>query len=55
MDADIATNSSQAEWADCTIIDFSREEPLEKALTVKVTAKPTYSANAPVWKKVGTA
>jgi hypothetical protein len=55
MDGDIAVNGSQGLWADCMIIDFSREEPLEEALTVKVTAKPTYSANAPVWKKVGAA
>ena len=46
---------SQGLWADCMNIDFSREGPLEEARTVKVTAKPTYSANPPVWKKVGTA
>ena len=28
------------------------DEPLEEALSVKVTAKPTYSANAPQWKTV---
>lgn len=50
MDGPVATTGSQGLWADCTIIDFSRDEPLEDALTVKVTAKPTYSANAPIWK-----
>ena len=32
--------------------DFSerRQEPLEEALTVSVTAKPTASTRAPVWK-----
>ena len=53
MDGDIATNGTQGLWADCDIMDFSRDEPLEEAISVKVTAKPTYSANPPIWKKVG--
>ncbi len=53
MDGPIATNGSQGLWADCMITDFSRDEPLEEAITVKVTAKPTYSANAPIWKTIG--
>ena len=48
-----ASSGSQGLWADCMITDFSRDEPLEDALSVKVTAKPTYSANAPIWKTVG--
>jgi hypothetical protein len=52
MDGDIAGNGSQGLWADCQVIDFSREEPLEEAITVKVTVKPTYSANPPLWKTV---
>ena len=52
MDGAIATTGSQGLWADCHVIDFSREEPLEEAITVKVTVKPTYSANAPIWKTV---
>ena len=52
MDGPVATVGSQGLWADCAIIDFSRDEPLEDALTVKVTAKPTYSVNAPIWKTV---
>ena len=32
---------------------WSRDEPLEDALTVKVTAKPAYSTNAPQWKTIG--
>ena len=47
MDGPVATTGSQGLWADCAIIDFSRDEPLEDALTVKVTAKPTYSATPP--------
>lgn len=53
MDGAIATAGSQGLWADCAIMDFSREEPLEDALSVKVTAKPTYSVNAPIWKTTG--
>ena len=48
-----SSNGSQGLWADCMITDFSRDEPLEEALSVKVTAKPTYSTNPPVWKTVG--
>ena len=40
-------------WADCAVLDFSRDESLEEAITVKVTVKPTYSANAPQWKTIG--
>ena len=35
--------------ADFMITSFSRNEPLEEALTVSVTAKPTYSTRAPNW------
>lgn len=43
--------ASQGLWADCMVTDFSRDEPLEDAISVKVTVKPTYSTNAPVWKE----
>ena len=49
------SSGSQGLMADCMITDFSRDEPLEEALSVKVTAKPTYSVNAPTWKTVGSA
>ena len=35
--------------ADFMITNFSRSEPLEEAITVSVTARPTYSARAPQW------
>lgn len=35
--------------ADFVITNFSRAEPLEEAVTVSVTAKPTYSTRAPAW------
>ena len=47
MDGDIATSGSKGFWADCAVIDFSRDESLEEAIVVSVTMKPTYSANAP--------
>ena len=37
--------------ADFSITNFSRKEPLEEAMTVNVTAKPTYSTRAPTWKQ----
>ncbi len=48
------SNGNQGLWADCMITDFSRDEPLEDAISVKVTAKPTYSVNPPIWKTVAT-
>ncbi|MBE3068863.1 MAG: hypothetical protein IMZ66_01365, partial [Planctomycetes bacterium] len=39
--------------ADCAILKFDRNEPLENAVTVSVTAKPTYSANLPVYEVIG--
>jgi len=35
--------------ADWSITGFSVEQPLEEALTVSITAKPTASTRAPVW------
>lgn len=35
--------------ADFSITNFSREEPLEEAVKVSVTAKLTYSTRAPQW------
>jgi len=39
--------------ADFSITNFSRNEPLEEAITVSVTAKPTYATRAPAWKEAG--
>ena len=33
--------------ADCMVSSVSREENLEGVMTLKVTVKPTFSANAP--------
>jgi len=52
MDGAVDAAGSQGLWADCAILKFDRKEPLEQALTVSVTAKPTLTANAPEWKEV---
>lgn len=49
MDGDIAQTGTQGLRAEFSITAFSRNEPLEEAVTVNVTAKPAYSANPPVW------
>jgi hypothetical protein len=52
MSGDITVAGSEGLVADCMILSFSRDEPLDEAMTVKVTAKPGYSTNAPQWKEV---
>jgi len=52
MDGGILTAGSQGLQADFSITNFSRKEALEEALTVSVTAKPTYSTTAPQWVTV---
>lgn len=49
MDGPIATNGSQGLWADCMITDFSRDEPLEDAISVKVTASATVQLGEPCY------
>lgn len=39
--------------ADFVITEFNIPQPLEEAVTVSVTAKPTLSARAPSWKTAG--
>jgi predicted secreted protein len=39
--------------ADFSVTNFSRNEPLEEAITVSVTVKPTYSTRAPAWVEGG--
>lgn len=47
---DGAGNGLDADWS---ITGFSVEQPLEEALSVSVTAKPTSSTRAPEWKSGG--
>ena len=35
--------------ADFSVPNFTRNEPLEEAITVNVTVKPTYVSRAPTW------
>ena len=37
--------------ADFVVTSFSRSEPLEEALKVSVTCKPTLVSRAPTWKE----
>jgi hypothetical protein len=53
MDGDVAAAGSEGLWADCAILKFDRNEPLAGTASVAVSAKPTYSANAPTWTVVG--
>ena len=39
--------------ADFVVTSFSRSEPLEEALKVSVTCKPTLVSRAPTWKEGG--
>ena len=52
LDGDITVAGSQGLRAVCMVTNFTRNEPLEEAITVSVTAKPTYSANPPTWLTV---
>lgn len=45
----LSGDPGQGLQADCAIMTFSRGEALTEAQKVSVTAKPTYSANAPSW------
>ena len=49
-DGPIDEAGTQVFKADCAVLKFDRNEPLENAVTVSVTAKPTYSANQPVYE-----
>jgi hypothetical protein len=52
MDGDITVAGSQGLRAVMSITNFSRSEPLEEAISVSVTAKPTYAATPPTWMTV---
>ena len=51
-DGPIDESGTQVFRADCAVLKFDRNEPLENAVTVSVAAKPTYSANQPVFEVV---
>ena len=45
----VTNDNGQGFDADWSIIGFSVEQPLEEAMSVSVTAKPTASTRAPSW------
>jgi len=49
MDGRIETEGSEGLRATMAVTGFSRDEPLEEAITVTVTIKPTYADNPPEW------
>lgn len=49
LDGAAATVGSQGLWADFSVTNFTRSEPLNEAIKAKVTVKPTYSAVAAAW------
>jgi len=52
LDGDVATSGTQGLRATMSITNFSRNEPLEEALSVSVTVKPAPAANPPEWMEV---
>ena len=52
MDGDITVTGTQGLRASFMVTKFSRNEPLEEAISVSVTVKPTYSVNPPTWLTV---
>jgi len=52
MDGDIAASGSEGLRASFSVTNFSRNEPLEEAMTVSVSLKPTYAENPPEWMAV---
>lgn len=52
LDGASTVAGSQGLRALMAITNFSRSEPLEEAISVSVTAKPTYSEDPPEWMTV---
>ena len=54
LDGDSTTAGNQGLYADYQVLSFTRNEPLEEAMSVDVTIKPSATALAPEWITVGT-
>lgn len=52
LDGPSSQSGAQGLRATMAIMNFTRSEPLEEAIKVSVTAKPTYAADAPSWMTV---
>lgn len=53
MDGPIATNGSEGLRAEMSVVNFTRNEPLEDTMTVSVSVKPAPTGNDPAWMEVG--
>jgi predicted secreted protein len=49
LDGSVSAGGSEGLRATFSVIQFERQEPLEEAIKVAVTIKPTYADNAPSW------
>ena len=49
LDGGSATAGTQGLWADFMVTGFEQQQPLDGAVMVRVTIKPTYSSVAPEW------
>ena len=49
LDGDVDTAGCEGLRATMSVTQFERQEPLEEAIKVSVTIKPTYSDHAPEW------
>lgn len=52
LDGPITESGSQGLRATMSVLNFSRKEPLEEAMTVSVSLAPTYAEHPPEWMKV---
>ena len=52
LDGPSTLSGSQGLRSTTAIMNFTRTEPLEEAIKVSVTAKPTYATDAPSWMTV---
>lgn len=49
MDGDITEAGTEGLRATMSVTNFSRNEPLEEAITASVSLKPAYAVNPPEW------
>ena len=49
MDGDITADGTEGLRATMSVTNFSRNEPLEEAITASITLKPAYAVNPPEW------
>ena len=52
MDGDITAPGSEGLRATMSVTNFSRNEPLEEAITASISLKPAYAVNPPEWMVV---